>query len=175
LLGDLVDRKLPGSFYQRTTFNLCKVNIMSWKKQVVTLLIAIALGAGAIKATEMYNEYALSKVSIAEVSVVRPKLDVQDYAWEQARKAKLDRATFISMIFGESRFNQNAIGVNKNGTVDLGLLQINSIHMTPKASALISPVDALDPYKAIDWAIKKRLKDGNYSAWVAAQNLKITK
>jgi soluble lytic murein transglycosylase-like protein len=148
---------------------------MSWKKQVLTLLIATLCGGGAIKVSEVYNDYKLSKVSIAEVTVVRPRLDVQDYAWEQARKAKLDRATFISMIFGESRFNQNALGVNTNKTVDLGLLQINSIHTKPNASLPISVADALDPYKAIDWAIKKRLKDGNYSAWVAAQKLKITK
>jgi soluble lytic murein transglycosylase-like protein len=148
---------------------------MSWKKQVLALLIPTLLGAGVIFGSDKYNGYVLSKVSIAEVSVVRQKLDVQDYAWEQARKAKLDRATFISMIFGESRFNSNALGVNTNKTVDLGLLQINSIHTKPGASLPISVIDALDPYKAIDWAIKKRLKDGNYSAWVAAQKLKITK
>jgi soluble lytic murein transglycosylase-like protein len=144
---------------------------MSWKNQTVLLLVAVALGAGTIYGNDLFSGYATSKyIATTSVSVPRHRLDVQDYAWEQARKAKLDRATFISMIFAESRFNSSALNVNSNRTVDLGLLQINSIH-----KGTISLVDMLDPYKAIDWAIKKRLKDGNYSAWVAAQKLKITK
>jgi hypothetical protein len=106
---------------------------------------------------------------IETVQAQEQKLSVKDYAWEQAKKNGLDPVNFVVIIFHESRWNTEAIGVNKNKTYDAGLLQINSIHKD------ISLSDKLDPYKAIDWAIKKRLHDGNYSAWVAANQLGIRK
>lgn len=45
----------------------------------------------------------------------------------------------------ESSMNPNAIGKNTNGTVDMGLMQINSIHLPKLARAGIRREQLLDP------------------------------
>jgi soluble lytic murein transglycosylase-like protein len=41
--------------------------------------------------------------------------------------------------------NPNSIGKNKNGSVDVGLMQVNSIHFPKLKSYGISPEDLFDP------------------------------
>lgn len=104
----------------------------------------------------------VKQVYAESVSCENPKgyLECQAYAgkitWEQH-----DRISKI--INCESRWNPDAYHVNKNGTVDLGLVQINSIHKN------ISNHDKLDFKKAIDWMIAKINKDGGYGAWVCSR------
>lgn len=58
--------------------------------------------------------------------------------------------------------------VNKNGTVDAGLWQINSIHIN---SGAITQADALDCFKATDFAYKLYRGRGNtFTAWYAFTN-----
>lgn len=143
---------------------------MTTQVKVLILTVALALGVGSVLGFSIYTDAYLGAISeVARLSIPKRKLDPEDYAWEMARKHKLNRVAFVTLLFGESRFNPEALGVNKNGTVDLGLCQINTIHKD------ISLKDRLDPYKCIDWSIKKRLRDGNWSAWVAARKFGITK
>lgn len=58
----------------------------------------------------------------------------------------------------ESKWDVFAIGVNKNGTKDIGLMQINDIHR-------LSNEFRFDYKKAIDWSIEKRIRDNGWSAW----------
>lgn len=73
------------------------------------------------------------------------------------------------IITCESGWNPDALNVNTNKTADLGLWQINH----PLHSKTISRQQSLDYQIATDWAIKKRLNDGNWSAWVCARVLGI--
>lgn len=67
----------------------------------------------------------------------------------------------------ESKWNPEAMNTkNKNGSYDMGLLQINSIHKD------ISNSDKLNYKKSIDWAIKKFKRDGNFNAWVCNRLVK---
>lgn len=67
----------------------------------------------------------------------------------------------------ESKWNPEAMNTkNKNGSYDMGLLQINSIHKN------ISNSDKLNYKKSIDWAIKKFKRDGNFNAWVCNRLVK---
>lgn len=43
------------------------------------------------------------------------------------------------------KFNPKAIGKNKNGTIDIGLMQINSIHLPELATMGITKDDLFDP------------------------------
>lgn len=87
--------------------------------------------------------------------------------WVLARVAEAGLESHIVNIIinCESRWNPDAMGVNTNKSVDLGLWQINSIHKD------ISNADKLDYKKATEWAIDKRLKDGNWNAWYCARRL----
>lgn len=143
------------------------------KAKVYTLLVTLSLATGLIIGNRVYTEYTidgLANISAVHAAELPAKpVDVKDYAWEQAKAHGLDPVTFIVVLFGESGFKPDAININSNKTVDLGIAQINSIHKD------ISTVDKLNPYKAIDWAIQKRLHDGNYSAWVYANKTGIKK
>lgn len=81
-----------------------------------------------------------------------------EITWEQ-------HDVISKLIDCESNWNPDAIHVNNNGSVDMGILQINSIHKN------ISNADKLDYKKAIDWSIAKIKKDGNFSAWVCSRYL----
>lgn len=77
-----------------------------------------------------------------------------------------DCKTALAIVQAESGFNDQAINSNTNGSTDLGCWQINF----PTHIKTISPVDALDCYKATDWAYEKYQRDGNFNAWVAFTN-----
>ena len=67
----------------------------------------------------------------------------------------LDWRIWLSMFpelkeiaIAESRLNPNAVHINKNGTRDCGLFQINDVHG-------ISCYKRKDPYFSLAWAIEK--------------------
>jgi hypothetical protein len=64
----------------------------------------------------------------------------------------------INCFYSESGLRNNAIGVNKNGSNDVGVAQINSIHG-------MSTEDRMDYKKNIDKAYKIYKSRGNWSAW----------
>lgn len=64
----------------------------------------------------------------------------------------------INCFYSESGLRSNAVGVNKNGTNDVGVAQINSIHG-------MSTEDRMDYKKNIDKAYKIYKSRGNWSAW----------
>lgn len=66
----------------------------------------------------------------------------------------------IQCFYGESGLRNNAVGVNKNGTNDVGVAQINSIHG-------MSTEDRMNYKKNIDKAYKIYKSRGNFSAWYA--------
>ncbi|MGI6315030.1 MAG: transglycosylase SLT domain-containing protein [Patescibacteria group bacterium] len=91
--------------------------------------------------------------------------EMKKWVLNKVAEAGLDTKIAETIINCESRWNPDAMGVNANKTVDLGLWQINSIHKD------ISNADKLDYKKATEWAINKRMKDGNWNAWYCARRL----
>jgi hypothetical protein len=109
----------------------------------------------------------------AEISaVVTKKLtkeEIKEYVLNEIRKAGLNPLEAEKIIHCESRWDDQAVNdKNRNGSNDLGLWQINSIHRKQ-----ISDEGRLDYKTATQWAIEKRLRDGNWSAWVCARKLAI--
>lgn len=106
----------------------------------------------------------VKQVYAETISCETPKgyLECQAYngkiTWEQFEKIS-------KIIKCESGWNPEAINhKNKNGTYDMGLVQINSIHKD------IKPSERLDFKKSIDWMIKKINKDNGYGAWLSSIN-----
>jgi hypothetical protein len=110
------------------------------------------------------SEGIVSQVYAYSVSCENPRgyLECKVYSgeltWEQ-------HDVISKLIDCESNWNPDAIHVNRNGSVDMGIMQINSIHKD------ISNADKLNYEKAIDWAIAKIKRDGGYHAWVCARYL----
>lgn len=92
---------------------------------------------------------------------------IKEYVLSEAVKAGLNPKEVATIINCESRWDPKAKGHNRNGSYDLGLWQINSIHKN------LSDADKLDYKTATEWAIAKRLRDGNWSAWYCARRFAI--
>lgn len=84
---------------------------------------------------------------------------IAGYSW--------DIATVKAIMKAESGCNpiRDNSGLNSDGTADVGLMQINSIHVT---SGLTTHADRLDPAKNIETAYKLyRGAGGRFTPWVA--------
>ncbi|MEI6288640.1 MAG: transglycosylase SLT domain-containing protein [bacterium] len=106
--------------------------------------------------------------TIPVLEPIETKEVIREYVLNEAKLANLDPHEVDLIVNCESRWNAKSIsGVNYNGTRDFGLWQINSIHRG------ISDADKLDYKTATKWVIKKRLHDGNWSAWYCARRFGI--
>jgi len=72
-----------------------------------------------------------------------------------------------AICMAESGGNPNARGVNTNGTDDVGLMQINSIHV---ASGAITDAGRYDPEQNVAYAYRLYKGRGNFTAWSAYNN-----
>lgn len=70
----------------------------------------------------------------------------KDYIFERAKEAGLDPQVINQIIMCESGYNQYAKHLNKNGTWDIGIWQINDVHH-------ISIEDREDLVKSTDYAL----------------------
>jgi len=110
-----------------------------------------------------------AKTTVEKTVIVATETEPEDPdAWVAWRIAKAGLNPLEAMVinWGESRGNDNAYNINNNGTIDLGRWQVNSIHI--KAGTIT--IECAGNYKcATEWAIAKRLNDGNWSAWYATR------
>ena len=117
------------------------------------------------------DEPTTNNTEISEITNNEKKVetieDIKEYVRNEAKKAGLNSKEVEAIINCESRWDPQAKGHNKNGSYDLGLWQINSIHKN------ITDAEKLDYKTATKWAIEKRLRDGNWSAWYCARRLAI--
>ncbi|HSA07647.1 MAG TPA: transglycosylase SLT domain-containing protein [Candidatus Gastranaerophilales bacterium] len=83
---------------------------------------------------------------------------IKNYIKTEFDKAGLDSDRAVKIAELESRFNLDAYNINRNGSNDMGLWQINSIHK-------LSDDCRTDLKCSTEWAIQKVKIDGNFSAW----------
>lgn len=83
-------------------------------------------------------------------------VELQEYLWTKCKKATSDYKNFYAFCLGvmehESTFRPSATHHNKNGSVDRGIMQINSsnIGKMKKAGFIGSADDLYDAYRCID-------------------------
>lgn len=78
-----------------------------------------------------------------------------------------DCVTALAIMRAESGMSNKAINVNKDGSVDFGCMQINSVHFK---TIDVSKVNLLNCQDNIDVAYKMFKQQGNFSAWSAYNN-----
>lgn len=83
---------------------------------------------------------------------------IQEYIKTEFDKAGLDSKTALRIAYLESRYKLDAVNVNRNGSTDKGVFQINSIHG-------LSDDCRFSLECSTDWAIKKVERDKGFTAW----------
>lgn len=105
---------------------------------------------------------ALSGEALARTVPGTTHVSPDPSCWTAAAAAhNVDPLILYSIGYVESRHRSNAINMNKNGSYDLGLMQINSIWHKKLAKFGVKPEHLLDPCVSI-----------HIGAWVLAQNIR---
>ena len=114
-----------------------------------------------------FNKRAILKpVTIIKVLNYPDEIDSPIEKYICDKFGAYDCKVALAIVKVESGFNDQAFNANTNDSVDLGCWQINF----PTHLKTISPKDALDCYKATDWAFEKYKRDGSFQAWVGFTN-----
>lgn len=114
--------------------------------------------------------HVVPQVMASEPVVIKCELGPKEYLSCKAYNGEItweEHDRIAKVINCESRWNPEAINVNKNGTIDTGIVQRNSIH-----NKTLSTKDSFDYEKSIDWMINKMHKDGGLNAWVCNRLVK---
>ena len=104
--------------------------------------------------------YAMEKIfevqnAVAIESITRTW---QDDVLDMVEEAGIDRELARKIIACESSWNSNAIHKNRDGTIDRGLWQINSIHRQ-------SLEVVFNPIESTEWAIAKYKSGRGFTDW----------
>jgi hypothetical protein len=125
------------------------------------LLLGVVYGVSKASlelADRLFPAYVVPGVNVVHAETIK-EIPIRLWVLNEFYEAGLNVDTADRIISCESKFNVNAINVNKNSTVDVGIFQINSIHKD------IALQDKIDYKKATAWAIKKIKKEG-WGSWV---------
>ena len=99
-----------------------------------------------------------------QLSVVECYQESKEYVLEEVKKAGLDSDFVDLLIQCESGWRQNAVGYNRNGSVDKSYWQINSIHKLSDDCLNSVPCST-------KWAIEKIKRDVGISAWSCSRKI----
>jgi len=138
-----------------------------------TVVLALSDNISEIRVNEYKESLLAQKVAHtsipSESSDTVEELSPKEYVFKEVEKELgFDEAVFaVSMIGGceNKGWRTDIVIIESNGTVSLGLWQINTIHNNPDSTTYISNADKLDLEKSTAWAINKRIVDGDWSAW----------
>ena len=75
--------------------------------------------------------------------------------------------TALAIAKAESGLREDAININTNNTIDVGIFQINTVHFKKYGCSL---KDLVDAYKNTDCAYSIYKANGNFGAWVGFTN-----
>lgn len=128
--------------------------------------------AKAVKATNKGSPLRTTLVN-KTTKTYNPKIvgriEKGDTCWDGAAKYhRVDPWLLYSIAYVESRFNPNAVGKNKNGTRDLGMMQINDKVWLPKLAKMGISKDMLkDPCVSVyvgAWILRQNIDEFGYTA-----------
>lgn len=134
-----------------------------------TFAVVFAYLIGTITPTEWNTVYAIKTDIINKTTTTTEQIfyypnkdEIVNEIIDQARNAGVSVSTVLSIADCESRFQPFATNKNKNGTKDLGIFQINTIHG-------LSEQDSFDYKKNIAWAINE-IKENGTGAWYSSEH-----
>ncbi len=110
-----------------------KLSELPYKRFIVVLLVAVSLGIATIPSPA--DSYTIIRHSISTPKITTLKTTntviskYRDFLITEAKKNNLsenDILTLEEIIFRESRWKANAVHLNKNGSRDYGIMEINN-------------------------------------------------
>jgi len=102
--------------------------------------------------------------ALASKNEVIPPLSNEELIRKIATKEGFDGGILVNLAKCESSLRENAVNINRNGTADLGIFQINTVHQD------ISNADKFNIEKATQWTIKK-IRKGAGHIWVCWKSI----
>lgn len=77
----------------------------------------------------------VSLSSVASNVIELPTARTLKIVYKASKRFGVDSQDLLKIAFLESSFKETAVRVNKNGTIDLGMFQINSVHWSTTCKA----------------------------------------
>lgn len=97
------------------------------------------------------------------ISSVPLSADILKFIWEKTNEKGVDYLSFLALIKTESNFNPELIYYNDNGTIDYGLVQINSANIKRLSKKIgIKKVDVFNPYHNIMLGLEELMESREY-------------
>ena len=158
--------------------NIRKAKLIRFKRWAIAYAIIGAFTGGSIWAymgsvekVVVDSAYSVTRQASAQQASIGKEKTVYEYVFEELQDTLgvQEAVKGVSIVQCESQWRSDIAMIEPNDTISFGLWQINSVHN--KGEHEISNVDKLDYKKATAWAIEKRLRDGNWSAWSCARKL----
>lgn len=107
--------------------------------------------------------------ALLSAAVAAPRLAQADCVLDAAKYHKVNPTILLGIAIVESRMRANATNVNTNGSTDMGMMQINSIHLPELKRYGVKASDLYDGCKNVytgAWILRKQMdKYGN--SWQA--------
>lgn len=117
--------------------------------KIFSILLTLSLLFASVFQASAYGSGAGDDITVL---YHRLPLSVKQYAFLKCSEKNISYSLFCAVAYNESRFTSGAIHINKNGTVDRGLCQINdACHPFLIRQGLMTDPDSLfNPYTNID-------------------------
>lgn len=121
-----------------------------WKRMYSEQSQDIEMLIGQIAELQQQNDYLMQEPEFIPWDIPLDP-DLQIHTYEQCQEYGIETETVIALMYQESGWNEDVPdGVNRNGTRDRGLAQINEIHWSEMESI---GLDVNSPYDNITYCI----------------------
>jgi len=144
-------------------------SLLKWLLGLFSLLAVFSIGAKMGYDTKIDHSTVFDtviEVAHAAEQPVREKTD-EEIILELTREAGIEDWKVMALINCESRWNQHAIGVNKDRTIDRGYWQINNYWHD------LTNEEAFDVVTSTKYSIELYLKTGDFRLWTCGKKLGI--
>ena len=111
-----------------------------------------------------YSSSSAYIVALRSIPGLTDRIMEKDWVLRRVEKVGFNADVIDDIITCESGWRHEATHLNKNGTKDIGLWQINDIHG-------LSVEDRMDIYKSTEFAIKLLNSKRGFNHWVCFRQL----
>jgi hypothetical protein len=95
---------------------------LGYMKYIIWLIIGLGLGYAS-------GVYAKTRPIVINSDTVK-------IIYEVSKEYDIDAQVLVKIAYTESKFKADAVRTNKNGTIDYGMFQINSVHWSTTCKSL---------------------------------------